>query len=73
MKEFMAPNCKYLLYTVVVGGDFYEGPPHTIHHNEIKNLFSNFCDIKQLEVKNTTFYHPDAESFTVTVDLLSRK
>ena len=68
MNDLMAPNCKYLLFSCVIGEEPYNGPPYTVHQEEIMNLFGNFCTVKHLKV-----YSNNEDSFVVTISLLTKK
>ena len=71
MLELMASNCKYLLFTCVITGEDYQGPPYSAPSKEIDDLFSKSCDIQVLE--SSQFDFRDAQSFETFITLLSLK
>ena len=68
MLELMASNCKYLLFTSVITGEDYQGPPYSVPAEEIDGLFAMSCDIAVLD--SMPFDFCNAESFNTFVSLL---
>ena len=70
IEDLMSPHTKYLLnaYTIKPAKDEqYEGPPHSVPDDDVKKLFSNFCQsFKFLDSYYRKRLPPKSESLLVS-------
>ncbi|XP_013889126.1 probable thiopurine S-methyltransferase isoform X2 [Austrofundulus limnaeus] len=45
----MAPDCRYLLDTLLYNPELYKGPPFLVPDDQVHNLFGDSCDLELLE------------------------
>ncbi|XP_072304285.1 probable thiopurine S-methyltransferase [Eucyclogobius newberryi] len=47
--SLMAPDCRYLLDTLIYNPELYKGPPFFVPDEQLLSLYGSSCDVKLLE------------------------
>ncbi|XP_032435868.1 probable thiopurine S-methyltransferase [Xiphophorus hellerii] len=47
--SLMAPDCRYLLDTLLYNPELYKGPPFYVPEEQVQSLFGSRCDVKLLQ------------------------
>uniref|UniRef100_A0A3B4ASA5 thiopurine S-methyltransferase n=1 Tax=Periophthalmus magnuspinnatus TaxID=409849 RepID=A0A3B4ASA5_9GOBI len=55
MVSLMAPDCRFLLDTLLYNPELYKGPPFLVPDEQVLSLYGSSCDIEQVQ---------EADSFT---------
>ncbi|KAJ0003725.1 hypothetical protein NQD34_008823 [Periophthalmus magnuspinnatus] len=49
MVSLMAPDCRFLLDTMLYNPERYSGPPFCVPNEQVHSLFESYCDIEPLQ------------------------
>ena len=73
LQDVMNPNCKSLINLISITGKDYFGPPHSLSINDIKNLFGESFETKQVDATPFPFDFPLVEAVEFINVLLTKK
>jgi len=62
LKDVMAPNCKSLINLISITGKDYLGPPHSMNVENIKKLFGESYELRQVDATQFEFDLPLVEA-----------
>ncbi|KAK7495854.1 hypothetical protein BaRGS_00012844 [Batillaria attramentaria] len=48
IKSLMSPGCRYLLSTLIYDETKYNGPPHYVSDEQVRELYGDTCSVEQL-------------------------